>query len=172
VQADGKVIAGGTTLDGPPSVWEEMAVARYNVDGSLDSSFGQGGTRRFDLLAGHDLGWALAAQPGAVTGRSTDRLVLAGRSSDGDGLAEHVAAIGIELGPLAQPPPVIRCRVPRVIHKRLATARSRIRRANCSVGRIRRVRARRLRGIVVAQSPRPGRVLRQGARINLVVGRR
>ena len=65
VQADGKVVAGGTTRDRAARVWDEMAVARYNVDGSLDASFGQGGTRRFDLLAGHDLGWALAVQPGA-----------------------------------------------------------------------------------------------------------
>ena len=174
VQADGKVVVGGTTRDGPPSVWDELAVARYNVDGTLDASFGEGGKRTFGLLAGHDLGWALVVQPGAGPG-STDRLVLAGRGSDGDGLAEHVAAIGIELGPLAQQPPrppPIRCRVPRVVHKRLATARQRIRRANCSVGRIRRVRARRFRGRVVAQSPRAGRVLRRGARVNLVVGRR
>jgi uncharacterized delta-60 repeat protein len=170
VQADGKVVAGGTTRDQFPAVWDEMAVARYNVDGSLDSSFGQGGTRRFDLLAGHDLGWALAVQPGAVTGRSTDRLILAGRGSDGDGLAEHVAAIGIELGPLAPPP--VRCLVPRVIHLRLAAARSRIKDGHCRVGRIRRVRAPRFRGRVIAQSPRAGKRLTRGARVNLVLGRR
>jgi uncharacterized delta-60 repeat protein len=171
VQADGKVVAGGTTRDQFPAVWDELAVARYNADGSLDSSFGQGGTRRFDLLAGYDLGWALAVQPGS--GGSTDRLVLAGRGSDGDGQAEHVVAIGIELGPLAPPPPLARCRVPRVVHRRLATARSRIKRAHCSVGRIRRVRRPpRLRGIVVAQSPPAGRRLARGARVNLVVGRR
>lgn len=171
VQADGKVIAGGTARDGLPSMWDELAVARYNADGSLDTSFGDGGKRRFDLLAGHDLGWALVVQPGAGSGRSTDRLVQVGRGSDGDGQAEHVVAVGIDLGPLAPPPP-IRCRVPRVVHQRVATARSRIKRAHCSVGRIRRVRARRYRGIVVAQSPPANRVLRQGARVNLVVGRR
>jgi uncharacterized delta-60 repeat protein len=168
VQADGKVVAGGTTRDGPPAVWDEMAVARYNVDGSLDASFGVGGKRVFDLLAGHDLGWALVVQPGAIG--STDRLVLAGRGSDGDGLADHVAAIGIELGALAPPP--IRCRVPRVIHLRLAAARARIRAGHCSVGRVRRVRARRFRGLVIGQSPRAGRRLARRARVNLVVGRR
>jgi len=169
VQADGKVVVGGTTRDQFPAVWDEMAVARYNVDGSLDSSFGPEGTRRFDVLAGHDMGWAMVVQPGGMT---TDRLVLAGRASDGDGLADHVAAIGIELGPLAQPPPPVQCRVPRVVHKRLATARSRIKRAHCSVGRIRRVRRPRLRGLVVSQSPRPGTRLARDARVNLVVGRR
>jgi uncharacterized delta-60 repeat protein len=168
VQPDGKVVVGGTTRDQFPAVWDEMAVARYNVDGSLDASFGQEGTRRFDLLAGHDMGWALVVQPGGIT---TDRLVLAGRASDGDGLADHVAALGIDLGPIARVPPA-QCRVPRVVRQRLAIARSRIRRANCSVGRIRRVRRPRLRGIVISQSPRAGRRLAGGARVNLVVGRR
>ncbi len=172
VQADGKVIAGGTTRDGPPGLYDELAVARYNVDGSLDTSFGEGGKRRFDLLAGHDSGEALVVQPGAGSGRSTDRLVQVGRGSDGDGHADHVLAIGIELGPLAPPPPPIRCRVPQVVHRRLASARSKIKKAHCAVGRIRRVRASRFPGIVVAQSPRAGRVLRRGARVNLVVGRR
>ena len=45
-------------------------------------------------------------------------------------------------------------------------------RANCSVGRVRRVvKVRRLRGIVIRQYPRSGRRLRRGARVNLVVGR-
>jgi uncharacterized delta-60 repeat protein len=173
VQADGKVIAGGTTRDAFPSMWDELAAARYDVDGTLDTSFGNGGTRRFDALAGHDDGRALVVQPGAGSGRSTDRLIQVGRGSDGDGEADHVLAIGIELGPLAPPPPpIVRCRVPRVVHLRLAKARSKIRRALCSVGRIRRVRARRFRGIVVRQSPRAGRQLRRGGPVHLVVGRR
>lgn len=171
VQADGKVIAGGTARDVLPSIWDELAVARYNADGSLDTSFGSRGGQRFDILAGHDLGWALVVQPGSTIGRSTGRLVQAGRGSDGDGQAEHVVAIGIELGPLAPPLP---CQVPRVVHQRLPAARLLIRRAHCSVGRVRvkRVRARRYRGIVLGQSPRAGRQLPRGARVNLVVGRR
>jgi beta-lactam-binding protein with PASTA domain len=49
----------------------------------------------------------------------------------------------------------------------------RIRRNNCSVGRVRRVRSRRsLRGRVVGQSPRPGAIRRRGFLVNLLVGRR
>jgi hypothetical protein len=76
-----------------------------------------------------------------------------------------------------QPPPARSaprarpCRVPRVVGLRLAAARGRIRRSHCSVGRIRRARSRRV-GFVISQSPRPGRVLRRGARVNLLVGRR
>ena len=71
------------------------------------------------------------------------------------------------------PPPPARCRVPRVLGLRLGNARQRIRRARCSVGRVRRVRTRRsLRGRVVGQSPRPGAVRRRGFPVNLLVGRR
>ncbi len=74
----------------------------------------------------------------------------------------------------APPPPAppAQCRVPRVIGIRLVTARSRIRKANCRVGRVRRARARRHVGRVVAQSPAAGARLAKGAKVNLVVGRR
>ena len=49
--------------------------------------------------------------------------------------------------------------------------KTRIRRARCSVGRIRRARSRRV-GRVIAQSPRPGVVKRRGFPVRLVVGRR
>ena len=169
VQADGKVIAGGTTRDRFPAVWDEMAVARYNVDGTLDTSFGVGGKRAFDLLAGHDLGWALVVQPG-VGGRD-------GSSRSGRTRLRRRRARG-----------------PRRGHRHRARAASRRRRfdagyrasstcawrqpgrgsrtGHCRVGRIRRVRAPRFRGLVIGQSPRAGRRLARGARVNLVVGRR
>ncbi len=75
--------------------------------------------------------------------------------------------------PPPPPPPGPACRVPRVIGLRLGQARQRIRRGNCSVGRVRRVRSRRaLRGRVVSQSPRPGAARRQGFPVKLVAGRR
>jgi hypothetical protein len=73
--------------------------------------------------------------------------------------------------PPPPPPSLPQCRVPRVIGLRLAAARARIRRAKCSVGRIRRARSRRV-GRVLAQSPSPGWRRERGARVNLVVGRR
>jgi beta-lactam-binding protein with PASTA domain len=59
-----------------------------------------------------------------------------------------------------------------VLGLRLAAAKRKIRRAHCSVGRVRRVHARRsLRGRVVNQAPRPGAVKRRGFRVKLAVGR-
>jgi uncharacterized delta-60 repeat protein len=73
--------------------------------------------------------------------------------------------------PPPPPPPPVRCRVPRVVGTTLGRARTRIRRAHCRVGRIRRARSAHV-GRVLRQSPRPGAVRPRGARINLVVGRR
>jgi subtilisin family serine protease len=73
--------------------------------------------------------------------------------------------------PPPPPPPQVRCRVPRVIGLTLGRARVRIRRAHCSVGRISRVRSRRV-GRVLRQSPRPGAVRRRGFKVKVVVGRR
>jgi hypothetical protein len=74
--------------------------------------------------------------------------------------------------PQPQPPAAARiCRVPRVVGLRLVRARAAIRRADCSVGRVRGVRSRAARGRVVRQSPRAGTRLRRGARVILVISR-
>jgi beta-lactam-binding protein with PASTA domain len=58
-----------------------------------------------------------------------------------------------------------------VIGLSLGRAKTKIRRAHCSVGSIRRARSRRV-GRVIGQSPRPGTVKRSGFPVKLVVGRR
>jgi chitinase len=64
------------------------------------------------------------------------------------------------------------CRVPNVVGKKLAAARSALVRAHCVIGKVtRRFAGRRHRGRVLAQSRRPGKVVAQGTRVNLVVGR-
>ena len=65
----------------------------------------------------------------------------------------------------------VRCWVPRVIGMRLAQAKRAIRAMDCSVGRIRRVRSRRVRR-VLRQNPRAGAIRKRGFRVKLVVGRR
>jgi hypothetical protein len=56
---------------------------------------------------------------------------------------------------------------------KLARARVVIRRANCSLGRVRRLRVRHKRiGRVLAQTPRAGKTGRRGLPVKLVVGRR
>jgi hypothetical protein len=69
------------------------------------------------------------------------------------------------------PPPPTRCRVPRVIGMSLGPARRAIRARHCAVGRIRYTRSARPRGKVASQSPRAGRRLARGTRVNLIVSR-
>ena len=69
-------------------------------------------------------------------------------------------------GPLKRP-----CVVPRVVGRTLRTARTTIRRANCSVGRVRYASSTRRRGRVIGQSLRPGARRAPGAPVNLVVSR-
>jgi PASTA domain len=73
--------------------------------------------------------------------------------------------------PPEPPPPPTTCRVPKVIGLTLTRARVRIRRAHCSVGRIRRVRSARV-GRVIGQSPRAGTIKRSNFPVRLTVGRR
>jgi beta-lactam-binding protein with PASTA domain len=62
--------------------------------------------------------------------------------------------------------------VPRLVGKKLAAAKTRIRRAHCSVGKITRKHAAKAkRGKVIAQSPRAGRRLPNHAKVRLIVGR-
>ena len=51
VQTDGKIVVGGITLTGSIA---SMAIARYNVDGSLDAGFGTGGKVTASLYPGYD----------------------------------------------------------------------------------------------------------------------
>ena len=74
--------------------------------------------------------------------------------------------------PPPPPPPARQCVVPRVVGKKLAAAKARIRSSHCAVGKItRKHTAKAKRGKVIAQSPRPGRHLRNLAKIKLTVGR-
>jgi len=73
--------------------------------------------------------------------------------------------------PPPPPPTRPRCVVPRVVGRTLASARRRIRRAHCRVGRVRRVHSRAGAGRVVAQSPHAGARRLAGSRVNLTVSR-
>jgi beta-lactam-binding protein with PASTA domain len=60
--------------------------------------------------------------------------------------------------------------VPKVKGKTLKQAKRSIRAHHCTVGRIRHAASRTVkRGHVIAQKPRPGKRLRHGAKVNVVV---
>jgi alpha-tubulin suppressor-like RCC1 family protein len=64
------------------------------------------------------------------------------------------------------------CRVPKVVGKRLTSARLKIAKSHCRTGRVRHAYSRkRKKGIVISQSRRPGRVLPAQSKVNLLVSR-
>ena len=83
VQSDGKIVVVGTSDDG--SGTSELAVARFNVDGSLDTSFSGGGMVTTFFSAGNDVGSGIAVQ-------SDGKIVVVGTSDDGSGTSELAVA--------------------------------------------------------------------------------
>jgi dipeptidyl aminopeptidase/acylaminoacyl peptidase len=73
--------------------------------------------------------------------------------------------------PPPAPPTPVRCHVPRVIGLRMPKARTRIRKAKCAVGAVRRAHSERI-GRVLSQKPSAGKLRARGTKVRLVVGRR
>ena len=61
IQADGKIIAAGGSLDTQSNA--HFALARYNTDGTLDRHFGSGGKVTTDFSGNFDVANAIAIQP-------------------------------------------------------------------------------------------------------------
>lgn len=64
VQPDGQIVVAGYSIDGVNSpVQEDIIIARYNADGTLDTSFGNGGEVVTDFEAHADAAHDLIIQP-------------------------------------------------------------------------------------------------------------
>jgi beta-lactam-binding protein with PASTA domain len=62
--------------------------------------------------------------------------------------------------------------VPRVAGLTLPKAKARVRSRHCSVGRVtKKLSTVKKKGKVLSQAPKPGKRLKNGARVNLVVGK-
>jgi uncharacterized delta-60 repeat protein len=73
IQSNGKIVAAGGTLPGSDY---DFALARYNTDGSLDTTFDGDGKLATDFSGAYDYAWAVAIQ-------SNGRIVAAGSSTVG-----------------------------------------------------------------------------------------
>ncbi len=73
IQSDGKLVAGGYASD---SSTIDFALARYNGDGSLDTTFDADGMLTTAFGSGYDYAYALAIQ-------SDSKLVMAGSAHNG-----------------------------------------------------------------------------------------
>ena len=71
IQPDGRIVLAGYSDNGTHT---DAALARYNADGSLDGSFGTGGTRTFDMgMVGNDVIYGMSLDP-------MGKIVIAGES--------------------------------------------------------------------------------------------
>jgi len=103
IQADGKVVAAGFSAEPAVGSRYDLALARYNPDGSLDPSFGAGGKVITDFAGGADYAFRMLIQPdgrivcfGATVDPATgnQNLLVARYNPDGSldptfGPAEH-----------------------------------------------------------------------------------
>ena len=73
IQSDGKIVAGGYSSNGTD---DDFAIARYNTDGSLDTTFDSDGKVTTAIGSGNDYAYAIAIQ-------SDGKIVAGGSSNNG-----------------------------------------------------------------------------------------
>jgi uncharacterized delta-60 repeat protein len=92
VQPDGKIVIAGNSMTSGSRTYEDFLVARYNADGTSDTSFGSGGRAVTDFSKGYDYAYAVTLQPQAS---GPSKILAAGmaQSPKGDdfGLARYTA---------------------------------------------------------------------------------
>jgi uncharacterized delta-60 repeat protein len=154
VQPDGKIVAGGIGAAG-----HDFAVARFKPNGDPDTTFGSGESVKSVVggPGGSDESSELQIAPDG-------KIVLAGGSRTTESGPFDFAAVRY-LGDS-------KCKVPNVRGKKLAAAKSSIKKARCAIGKVKRKASKPAKkGRVLAQSPRPGATVSSGTKVNLVIGK-
>ena len=76
IQSDGKIVVTGSTEHGPSQNTKDFVVLRYNIDGSLDTSFGGTGIVTTAIGSGEDVARSVAFQ-------TDGKIVVAGSTRNG-----------------------------------------------------------------------------------------
>jgi hypothetical protein len=167
--------AGDATYNPAPDVSQSFAIAKAGQSitfGPLANKRYGATDFRVSATASSGLPVSFAASGRCTIRAATVHLTGAGSctvtaSQPGD--ANYNAAPDVRRTFSITRPP---CRVPKVVGRRIASARLTIARRHCRTGRVGYAYSRkRKKGVVVFQSRRPGRVLPARSRINLVVSR-
>jgi len=150
--------------DGIDPHWSRDGKRIVYGGGSGIEDVGADGRGRRTLVPG--VGWTTAGDAPRPFSLSPDGRRMAFQRYDRVKGSDDIYAA--EIQPYSPPA----CRVPRVVGKPLASARTAIRRGGCRVGRIRKViSSNTRRGRVLRQSPRAGTRRPLGNRVAIVVGR-
>ncbi len=234
IQPNGRIVAAGYAKT-PSGTAYVFALARYNTSGSLDTSFGTGGTLTTAIGAYNDYILDIVLQPDGriVAGGSTpsdntsadfaltrylgdSHTLTVSKRGSGKGMvastplgikcgstcsAQFADASSVTLTATPKKGSVLsgwsgscsgkkktceltmsadrsataefsRCVVPKVKGKTLVKARKAIKKAHCSVGRVKQSFSRKIgKGRVSAQKPKPGTKLRAGAKVDLTISK-
>jgi uncharacterized delta-60 repeat protein len=155
VQPDRRILAIGTRFASAGT--SDFGVTRLMPDGFIDRSFGRNGT----VVA--DFGPEDQADDGSL--QPDGKLVVSGMTTQAPSSGPYDFAVARFVA-------VRYCLVPNVRRKALGAARTALRRAHCTGGKIkRRYSSRVRRGRVISQTPRAGAKLAEGAKVALVVSR-
>src|SRR6266511_1903342 len=155
VQPDGKIVAAGYAFaTGHPYL---IALARYNPDGSLDTSFGLGG-KVVTVWGGHDdyiTGIALQAD---------GKIVGVGAADKSTTFSDYEFALARYQGDT--------CVVPKLKGRKLAAAKTAIKRGTCKVGNVKKRFSKKVKkGRVISQKPAAGTKVASATPVNLVAGK-
>jgi hypothetical protein len=106
----------------------------------------------------------LTATPGA-------KAIFSGWSGDCTGTSK-TCALSMTASHAATAKFTAKCVVPKVVGKTLKKARARIKKAHCRVGKItKKASTKKKKGRVLKQKPKPGKILKPNAKVNLTVGK-
>jgi PASTA domain-containing protein/IPT/TIG domain-containing protein len=167
VQPTPAVTALGTT-SGPTSGGTSVLIAGTDLENTTGVSFG--GTPASFTPSSE--GSVLATSPPSASAGAVAVTVttLAGNSTASQTFA-YQAPSGSNTGPTAGKP-ASKCKVPSLVGKRLRTAKSKLKAAGCTLGKVTRRKASAKKvGRVLAQGSKPGASLRAGAAVKLTVGK-
>jgi hypothetical protein len=147
--------ASGTTVSNPT-----VTLSGTATSGSGISSLSVGG---HPVSVGSGGAWStqVTLSPGTST--------ITAQAIDGAGESAH-AQVTVVYNPPG--PSAVRCKVPKTKGMKLSTAKRALRRAHCRVGKVKPVKSHSVRrGRVASTTPRPGRRLRAGAKVELFVSK-
>jgi alpha-tubulin suppressor-like RCC1 family protein len=167
--------AGSASYNPAPDVSQSLAIAKAGQTitfGPLANKIYGGADFGVGATASSGLAVLFAASGNCTATGATVHLTGAGSctvSASQPGNANYNAAPDASRSFSIAPAP---CMVPKVVGKRLASARVTIARRHCRTGKLGYAYSRKhKKGIVISQSRRPGRVLPARSKINLIVSR-
>jgi uncharacterized delta-60 repeat protein len=179
LQPDGKIVLAGQETSGGRG---QFALARFEPDGTLDVTFGSGGTVTTSFGFPEPANGTSGDSATSLALQKNGRIVAAGFSKFGPHTEQYLFAMAryrangsldTTFGKGGKVnTSVATCVVPNVKGQKLVYAGGRIRRSHCAVGTVKYVFSSRVtRKHVISQKPKPKKVGVEGTKVNLVVSK-